>query len=185
RRLVKTLADPNGLQWNGAPGEIRTPDPQVRSLMLYPAELRARAGRYRTAYAAAPTPWRRAEPVQCARFDALAASERAILARQHAIPLRRGQRRPAAHDRGSARADRARPGPAWPADQHAVDARASGQPQDHDDAALGRHRPADAEARRRGSASRVFHEAAGGEDGRAAARLRRRRSARTRGRADV
>jgi hypothetical protein len=25
----------------GAPGEIRTPDPQVRSLMLYPAELRA------------------------------------------------------------------------------------------------------------------------------------------------
>ena len=26
---------------HGAPGEIRTPDPQVRSLMLYPAELRA------------------------------------------------------------------------------------------------------------------------------------------------
>src|SRR3546814_13438246 len=26
----------------GAPGEIRTPDPQVRSLVLYPAELRAR-----------------------------------------------------------------------------------------------------------------------------------------------
>src|SRR5436309_9804070 len=25
----------------GAPGEIRTPDPQIRSLMLYPAELRA------------------------------------------------------------------------------------------------------------------------------------------------
>jgi hypothetical protein len=25
-----------------APGEIRTPDPQVRSLMLYPTELRAR-----------------------------------------------------------------------------------------------------------------------------------------------
>jgi hypothetical protein len=25
----------------GAPGEIRTPDPQVRSLVLYPAELRA------------------------------------------------------------------------------------------------------------------------------------------------
>src|SRR5882757_3347571 len=25
----------------GAPGEIRTPDPQVRSLMLYPTELRA------------------------------------------------------------------------------------------------------------------------------------------------
>src|SRR5262245_38317875 len=26
----------------GAPGEIRTPDPQVRSLVLYPTELRAR-----------------------------------------------------------------------------------------------------------------------------------------------
>ncbi len=25
-----------------APGEIRTPDPQVRSLVLYPTELRAR-----------------------------------------------------------------------------------------------------------------------------------------------
>ena len=29
---------------NGAPGEIRTPDPLVRSQMLYPAELRARHG---------------------------------------------------------------------------------------------------------------------------------------------
>ena len=27
---------------NGAPGGIRTPDPQIRSLMLYPAELQAR-----------------------------------------------------------------------------------------------------------------------------------------------
>ena len=27
---------------NGAPGEIRTPDPRIRSPMLYPAELRAR-----------------------------------------------------------------------------------------------------------------------------------------------
>ena len=26
---------------NGAPGAIRTPGPQIRSLMLYPAELRA------------------------------------------------------------------------------------------------------------------------------------------------
>ena len=26
----------------GAPEEIRTPDPQIRSLVLYPAELRAR-----------------------------------------------------------------------------------------------------------------------------------------------
>src|SRR5574338_113981 len=30
---------------NGAPGEIRTPDPQVRSLVLYPTELRARMKR--------------------------------------------------------------------------------------------------------------------------------------------
>ena len=30
------------LQWfSGAPEEIRTPDPQIRSLVLYPAELRA------------------------------------------------------------------------------------------------------------------------------------------------
>jgi hypothetical protein len=27
---------------DGAPEEIRTPDPQIRSLVLYPAELRAR-----------------------------------------------------------------------------------------------------------------------------------------------
>ena len=31
-----------GFLVDGAPGEIRTPDPQVRSLVLYPAELRAR-----------------------------------------------------------------------------------------------------------------------------------------------
>ena len=29
------------LEKNGAPEEIRTPDPQIRSLVLYPAELRA------------------------------------------------------------------------------------------------------------------------------------------------
>src|SRR5580658_6409458 len=28
---------------SGAPEEIRTPDPQIRSLMLYPAELRVRS----------------------------------------------------------------------------------------------------------------------------------------------
>jgi hypothetical protein len=33
----------NGL--TGAPEEIRTPDPQIRSLVLYPAELRARGHR--------------------------------------------------------------------------------------------------------------------------------------------
>jgi hypothetical protein len=37
------LAD-YGLGKNGAPGEIRTPDPLVRSQMLYPAELRAHYG---------------------------------------------------------------------------------------------------------------------------------------------
>ena len=30
------------LDFIGAPEEIRTPDPQIRSLVLYPAELRAR-----------------------------------------------------------------------------------------------------------------------------------------------
>jgi hypothetical protein len=30
------------LKKNGAPEEIRTPDPQIRSLVLYPAELRVR-----------------------------------------------------------------------------------------------------------------------------------------------
>jgi hypothetical protein len=29
------------MQESGAPEEIRTPDPQIRSLVLYPAELRA------------------------------------------------------------------------------------------------------------------------------------------------
>ena len=32
--------------FSSAPGEIRTPDPQVRSLMLYPTELRARRQNY-------------------------------------------------------------------------------------------------------------------------------------------
>ena len=37
-----SLADGNdSVMWYGAPGEIRTPDPLVRSQMLYPAELRA------------------------------------------------------------------------------------------------------------------------------------------------
>ncbi len=36
---------------NGAPEEIRTPDPQIRSLVLYPAELRVRAN------AAVPLAW--------------------------------------------------------------------------------------------------------------------------------
>src|SRR5690242_18786888 len=36
-RLTKT----NLVNEDGAPEEIRTPDPQIRSLVLYPAELRA------------------------------------------------------------------------------------------------------------------------------------------------
>ena len=35
---------------NGAPGEIRTPDPLVRSQVLYPAELRARCAEERLRY---------------------------------------------------------------------------------------------------------------------------------------
>ncbi len=31
--------------WNGAPGRIRTHDPQIRSLVLYPAELPVRGAR--------------------------------------------------------------------------------------------------------------------------------------------
>ena len=36
-------ANLNCIGKDGAPEEIRTPDPQIRSLVLYPAELRARA----------------------------------------------------------------------------------------------------------------------------------------------
>ena len=36
---------------NGAPERIRTSDPQIRSLMLYPAELRARAEPHQAASA--------------------------------------------------------------------------------------------------------------------------------------
>ena len=38
----KSLSVAKDLRVDGAPGEIRTPDPLVRSQMLYPAELRAR-----------------------------------------------------------------------------------------------------------------------------------------------
>jgi hypothetical protein len=41
------LQDPDTSKKNGAPGGTRTPDPQVRSLMLYPAELPARGARGR------------------------------------------------------------------------------------------------------------------------------------------
>ena len=43
----KKAAGISGLvAWYGAPGEIRTPDPQVRSLVLYPTELRAQKRNY-------------------------------------------------------------------------------------------------------------------------------------------
>jgi hypothetical protein len=45
-RLIKLLIS---LWKNGAPEEIRTPDPQIRSLVLYPAELRVRAAAVTTA----------------------------------------------------------------------------------------------------------------------------------------
>jgi hypothetical protein len=49
-RVIITPQLRRGLVLNtGALGEIRTPDPQIRSLMLYPAELRALAGRDRWA----------------------------------------------------------------------------------------------------------------------------------------
>ena len=44
RSLAPPRRDLSNLGENGAPGTIRTSDPQIRSLMLYPAELRARAG---------------------------------------------------------------------------------------------------------------------------------------------
>ena len=47
-RMPRTCFNQNAIKsiceiWNnGAPEEIRTPDPQIRSLVLYPAELRVR-----------------------------------------------------------------------------------------------------------------------------------------------
>lgn len=38
-RLVRTKKPPCGGLFDGAPGRIRTPGPQIRSLVLYPAEL--------------------------------------------------------------------------------------------------------------------------------------------------
>src|ERR1700735_2653438 len=45
RKNQKTPARSIKIKENGAPGEIRTPDPLVRSQMLYPAELRARCSK--------------------------------------------------------------------------------------------------------------------------------------------
>lgn len=35
---------------DGAPGRIRTPDPQIRSLVLYPAELPVLLAKYRSSF---------------------------------------------------------------------------------------------------------------------------------------
>ena len=44
RDACRPTAKPLWLLWNnGAPERIRTSDPQIRSLVVYPAELRARA----------------------------------------------------------------------------------------------------------------------------------------------
>ena len=55
-----SLSSLRSLRETGAPGEIRTPDPQIRSLVLYPAELRVRARAAETS--GAGTRWQ-------ARFD--------------------------------------------------------------------------------------------------------------------
>src|SRR5262249_43036959 len=41
-RVPEVAGRPKIPEFSGAPEEIRTPDPQIRSLVLYPAELRAR-----------------------------------------------------------------------------------------------------------------------------------------------
>jgi hypothetical protein len=39
--MLAVIKNQYDIKWeNGAPGAIRTPDLQIRSLMLYPAELR-------------------------------------------------------------------------------------------------------------------------------------------------
>ena len=67
----------DGLEINGAPGEIRTPDRPVRSRVLYPAELRARC--FDTVTLLHPTQVRDLarganyprEPLDCQPFDVL------------------------------------------------------------------------------------------------------------------
>jgi hypothetical protein len=75
---------------DGAPGRIRTPDPQIRSLVLYPAELRARSVRRRP-------PERRSPKTDCGGLQADLAKkarepifvfrEGEIVARWRQIPL--------------------------------------------------------------------------------------------------
>src|SRR5262245_40813940 len=62
----------NGPRLDGALGEIRTPDPQIRSLVLYPAELRAPAPTItqddRAAPLACTAPWSGESPRLRARW---------------------------------------------------------------------------------------------------------------------
>ena len=52
---TNTKGIPDGMPFGvGAPERIRTSDPQIRSLVLYPAELRARCG---AAHTVAPLAW--------------------------------------------------------------------------------------------------------------------------------
>ena len=39
KHASRSMIENISFYWNGAPGKIRTPDPQIRSLVLYPAEL--------------------------------------------------------------------------------------------------------------------------------------------------
>ena len=59
RKLMLYPAGQSGVLRNGAPGRIRTYDPQLRKLMLYPAELRAHDRK--PMQATSPWEWRQYE----------------------------------------------------------------------------------------------------------------------------
>src|SRR5215470_2891461 len=74
---------------SGAPEEIRTPDPQIRSLVLYPAELRARrfhgrkytiSARNRRIAIASPPTWQGGPPSASAAVFNEISSPRALAA---------------------------------------------------------------------------------------------------------
>ena len=64
---------------NGAPEEIRTPDPQIRSLVLYPAELRARIPLRRGGHSVLSGSLFRSEATHIAVFRALQACDKSFL----------------------------------------------------------------------------------------------------------
>src|SRR6185312_9875527 len=65
RARFRRAGEASEQQQSGAPGAIRTPDPQIRSLVLYPAELRARTGLREKA----AEPSRRRPPTQAGRSE--------------------------------------------------------------------------------------------------------------------